>query len=194
LTRCLNDNDIPLDVRVAGALILLFGLLSSRVLHLIENETLGSGYTLLVRAHYFYPGPGELSHPEQGAQVVDVSGHPSVEEVCLAADYSAIMFDYAVLDRPIVVYAPDWAAYRRTRGTYFDILAEPPGLVATSQDQLADLFAMGGFHSPEVTGARTRFRDRFCPHDDGHAAERVVRHVFLGQPLPPSRPQADQEG
>jgi hypothetical protein len=31
-------------------------------------------------------------------------------------------------------------------------------------------------------------------NDDGHAAERVVRHVFPGQHLPPSRPQADQEG
>jgi CDP-glycerol glycerophosphotransferase len=26
---------------------------------------------------------------------------------------------------------------------------------------------------------RTAFRDRFCPWDDGHAAERVVRGVFL---------------
>ena len=43
--------------------------------------------------------------------------HPSVEELCLAADvlvtdYSSIMFDYAVLDRPIVIHAPDWEVYR----------------------------------------------------------------------------------
>ncbi|MCW2884242.1 MAG: CDP-glycerol glycerophosphotransferase [Streptosporangiaceae bacterium] len=159
-------------------------------------ETLGPDYTLLVRAHYFYPDPGELPHPEQGAQVVDVSGHPSVEEVCLAADvlvtdYSAIMFDYAALDRPIVVYAPDWAAYRRTRGTYFDVLAEPPGAVATSQEQLADVFATGGFRSTEATRARTSFRTRFCPNDDGHAAERVVGHILrpsFPAPLPPAPP------
>ena len=59
-------------------------------------------------------------------------GHPSVEELCLAADvlltdYSSIMFDYAVLDRPIVIHAPDWDEYRARRGTYFDLLAEPPG-------------------------------------------------------------------
>ncbi|MCW2919107.1 MAG: hypothetical protein JWN52_7175, partial [Actinomycetia bacterium] len=159
-------------------------------------ETLGPDYTLLIRAHYFYPDPGELPHPEQGARVVDVSGHPSVEEVCLAADvlvtdYSAVMFDYAALNRPIVVYAPDWAAYRRTRGAYFDVLAEPPGAVATSQEQLAKVFATGGFRSPEATRARASFRTRFCPHDDGHAAERVVRHILrpsspaLRPPPPP---------
>ena len=31
------------------------------------------------------------------------------------------MFDYAVLDRPIVIHAPDWEAYRALRGTYFDL-------------------------------------------------------------------------
>ena len=65
--------------------------------------------------------------------VRDVAAHPSVEELCLAADvlvtdYSSIMFDYAVLDRPIVIHAPDWEAYRRSRGAYFDLMAEPPGV------------------------------------------------------------------
>lgn len=149
-------------------------------------EMLGPDYTLLVRAHYFYPGPAGLPQPEHGAQVVDVSDHPSVEELCLAADvlvtdYSAIMFDYAILDRPIVVYAPDWATYRRTRGVYFDVLAEPPGAVATSPEQLDGLFRTGAFHSPAATEARSRFRSLFCPYDHGDAAERLVRHVLLGQ-------------
>ena len=31
----------------------------------------------------------------------------------LVTDYSSIMFDYAVLDRPIVLHIPDWEEYRR---------------------------------------------------------------------------------
>ena len=65
-------------------------------------------------------------------RIRDVASHPSIEELCLAADvlvtdYSSIMFDYAVLDRPIVIHAPDWEVYRAMRGTYFDLMAEPPG-------------------------------------------------------------------
>ena len=30
--------------------------------------------------------------------------------------------------------------------------------------------------------ARQAFRERFCRWDDGHAAERLVRRVFLGEP------------
>jgi CDP-glycerol glycerophosphotransferase len=88
---------------------------------------LGEDFVVMARMHYFYAGQ-ETRH---GGRVLDVAEHPSVEELCLAADvlvtdYSSIMFDYAVLDRPIVIHAPDWEEYRRLRGTYFDLLAEPP--------------------------------------------------------------------
>ena len=65
----------------------------------------------------------------------------------LITDYSSVMFDYAVLDRPIVIYAPDWDAYRRTRGVTFDLLAEPPGVVATTQADLVDAFITGEVYS-----------------------------------------------
>lgn len=100
----------------------------------------------------------------------------------LVTDYSSAMFDYAVLDRPIVVYAPDWTAYRLARGVYLDLLAEPPGAVTSSFPGLLDLFRSGAVDAPAATAARERFRARFCALDDGHAAERVVRRVFLGEP------------
>jgi CDP-glycerol glycerophosphotransferase len=88
------------------------------------------------------------------------------------------MFDYAVLDRPIIIYAPDWDAYRRTRGVTFDLLAEPPGVVAASPADLVDAFITGEVHSEAATKARAQFRERFCYLDDGRAADRVVRRVF----------------
>jgi CRISPR system Cascade subunit CasB len=40
---------------------------------------------------------------------------------------------------------------------------------------------------------RSAFRERFCPYDDGRAAERVVRHVVLGETgLPPVIPPAER--
>jgi len=142
---------------------------------------LGPDVTLLVRAHYFYDDP-DLGAAGPGT-VLDVSGHPSVEDLYLAADilvtdYSSTMFDYAVLDRPIVVFAPDWEDYQRIRGVYFDLRAEPPGLFTTTQDELIRALRDGSATGPEADKARAAFRARFCPWDDGGAAERVVREVF----------------
>jgi CDP-glycerol glycerophosphotransferase len=89
------------------------------------------------------------------------------------------MFDYAVLDRPVVIFAPDWAAYRELRGVYFDLMEMPPGAVATTFTGLVDIFASGAFADDVAAARRARFRERFCPLDDGGAAERVVRRVLL---------------
>ncbi|GAA2636257.1 bifunctional glycosyltransferase/CDP-glycerol:glycerophosphate glycerophosphotransferase [Streptomyces axinellae] len=188
--------------------------------------TLGPGFTLLVRPHYFYDAPcfhdppyssaryscdARFFHgaqpqtpppaPPQPGNLLDVSAHPSVEELCLASDvlvtdYSSLMFDYANLDRPLVLHIPDWEAYRAARGTYFDVTAEPPGLVAYGQDELTDILATGAHDTPHARELRAAFRTRFCPYDDGRAAERVVRHLFLGEPLtalPPVLPPAERQ-
>ncbi|MEV7691412.1 bifunctional glycosyltransferase/CDP-glycerol:glycerophosphate glycerophosphotransferase [Streptomyces bungoensis] len=144
-------------------------------------DQLGDDHVLLVRSHYF-----DAPRISTSRGIVDVSSHPSVEDLCLAADilitdYSSVMFDYAVLDRPIVIYAPDWETYRRSRGVYFDLLTEGPGVVATTQDGLAEVFTSGEHTGPAAAERLARFQDRFCPHDDGRAAERVVRSVFLGE-------------
>jgi CDP-glycerol glycerophosphotransferase (TagB/SpsB family) len=105
------------------------------------------------------------------------------------------MFDYANLDRPIVVYADDWEVYRETRGVYFDVLEEPPGRVARTPGELAALFADGSYADPAAAALRARFRERFCQFDDGRAAERVVRRVLLGEPpeaIPPVLPLAER--
>ncbi|QMU73572.1 bifunctional glycosyltransferase family 2 protein/CDP-glycerol:glycerophosphate glycerophosphotransferase [Streptacidiphilus sp. P02-A3a] len=141
---------------------------------------LGPDFTLLVRTHYFY---ADAERDLGAGTVLDVSGHPSVEDLYLAADilvtdYSSVMFDYAVLDRPIVVFAPDWAEYQRIRGVYFDLRAEPPGLFTTTQAELEQALTDGSAAGPEAAKARAAFRARFCPWDDGGAAERVVREVF----------------
>ena len=98
----------------------------------------------------------------------------------LVTDYSSVMFDYAVLDRPIVIYAPDWEAYRMIRGVYFDLVAEPPGAVALTLDDLLDTFRTGAFENDAATKARAEFRRRFSSLEDGHAAQRVVETVFRG--------------
>ncbi|MCW2989967.1 MAG: CDP-glycerol:glycerophosphate glycerophosphotransferase [Solirubrobacterales bacterium] len=135
---------------------------------------LGDEHVVLARQHYLEDGGLEAT-----GRVRDVSAHPSVEELCLAADvlvtdYSSIMFDYAVLDRPIVIFAPDWDTYRRKRGTYFDLMEQRPGPVACAPRQVADAIVAG---DPDPA-ARAAFRAEFCALEDGGASERVVREVF----------------
>ncbi|MFJ9895327.1 CDP-glycerol glycerophosphotransferase family protein [Streptomyces sp. NPDC091280] len=156
----------------------------------------GEDVVVLLRAHYFY----DQGRAGSSGRIIDVTGHRSSEDVCLAADalvtdYSSIMFDYANLDRPIVVYADDWDVYRETRGVYFDLMATPPGPVTRTPEELAQVFRDGSYAGARSRALRAEFRSRFCEFDDGLAAERVVRRVFLGEPpeaLPPVVPLTER--
>lgn len=153
---------------------------------------LGEGHTLVVRLHPSLAtgharGMG-LSDLHRRGIVVDASDIPDVEDVMLASDvlvtdYSALMFDYVLLDRPVVVHADDWAAYTASRGTYFDITAEPPGHVSRDYRELAALMTSGSWRDEESARLRAGFRERFGVFDDGRAAERVVRTLLLGEEM-----------
>ncbi|GGT18958.1 CDP-glycerol glycerophosphotransferase family protein [Streptomyces griseoviridis] len=164
-------------------------------------DQLGEETVLLVRAHYFYDtGLSPLTGLRRTGRVIDVSAYDPVEDLCLAADalvtdYSSIMFDYANLDRPLVIHADDWEVYRETRGVYFDLMADAPGPVARTQAELTEILTTDAWRDDRAAKARAAFRRRFCEYDDGRAAERVVRRVFLGQDepsLPPVLPLEDR--
>lgn len=144
---------------------------------------LGDDTVLLLRMHVLVRGrmrvPEHLRH-----RVLDVSGYPEIQELYLASDvlvtdYSSVFFDFAALRRPIVFYAYDLESYRDDlRGFYLDYATDLPGPVVTTQDDLVrslnDLAAV----DREFSGRYEAFLARFAPHDDGHAAARVVDAVF----------------
>lgn len=154
-------------------------------------EGVGPDVTLLIRGHYFYRSSDRVSEMIDEGRIIDVSDDVEVEPLYLAADvlicdYSSAMFDFANLGRPIVIYGYDWEEYRARRGTYFDIMAEPPGPAVRTLHELIEVFTSKAYDSIEARQRLERFQAVFCEFDDGRAAERVIKKLFLGEdPEPP---------
>jgi CDP-glycerol glycerophosphotransferase len=146
----------------------------------------GDRILLLVRAHYL----NSVQVPRESAGAVrDVSTYPDVTELMLVADglltdYSSVMFDYALLDRPLLFFAPDAESYGRERGTYFDLAQRAPGPFTTDQDSLfaaVEEFASARDAAADAYAeARKRFAHDFGEYDTGTAAEQVVARFFSG--------------
>ncbi|GHE71758.1 hypothetical protein GCM10014715_27370 [Streptomyces spiralis] len=141
----------------------------------------GDDCTLLVRAHYL----NRLTLPPSVAgSVIDVSAEPDITPLMLLADalitdYSSVMFDYALLQRPIVFYVHDWEEYAQdTRGTYFDLLSEAPGPVPRTAEELfdvlGDLGTVGAVHEARLK----EFVDKYGEYDRGDAAAQIVDRFF----------------
>jgi CDP-glycerol glycerophosphotransferase len=147
---------------------------------------LGASHALLLRLHYTLTGRlAAVAH----ASVADVSRHSDIGELYLAADvlvtdYSSAMFDFAVTGKPIVFLAADLDRYRDSlRGFYFDLFADAPAPVTVTTDEL--IRALGDLEAGAAAHAEryARFRETFCPFDDGGATERLVDRLFEGGEL-----------
>ena len=63
--------------------------------------------------------------------MVDVSDHPDIADLYLAADvlvtdYSSAVYDFAVTGRPIVLYAPDLEHYRGMPPGFWEVYRGDP--------------------------------------------------------------------
>ncbi|WP_338697120.1 CDP-glycerol glycerophosphotransferase family protein [Streptomyces sp. Q6] len=143
-------------------------------------ERFGDTHVLLVRAHYMEAATLPVT---PAGTVVDVSAHHDVSELLtladvLITDYSSIMFDYALLDRPIVHFAPDLDTYTAERGSYFDLRARAAGPVVDTQDELHRALVRLKETDADWQEARRAFAAEFGAYDDGGAARAVVDALF----------------
>jgi len=59
----------------------------------------------------------------------------------LVTDYSSVASDYLLLNRPIVLFAPDIDKYRGGRGFLFDPIEMQPGVLTRSKTELYALLS-----------------------------------------------------
>lgn len=120
---------------------------------------------------------------EPSPSVVDVSAVPDMASLLqvadvLVTDYSSSMFDFALTDRPIVLFQPDQDEYLATRGLIYDIREFAPGPIATTEAELRSLLGSVSSWATEFAPARAAYRDRFGTYESGVAAAAVVDTVL----------------
>lgn len=78
-------------------------------------------YVVLYRGHYLT----KLEDDIEG-EIVDVTNYDNLNELMLISDvlisdYSSLIFDYSVLEKPIYLYVHDYTKYSKSRGMYVNI-------------------------------------------------------------------------
>ncbi|GAA1852786.1 bifunctional glycosyltransferase/CDP-glycerol:glycerophosphate glycerophosphotransferase [Actinomadura bangladeshensis] len=148
------------------------------------RDALGDDHVLLLRTHHLVTDRPRPATAGADGFVMDVSRYPDIADLYMAADvlvtdYSSAMFDYAVLGRPIVIYAYDMERYRdHVRGLYIDLEAEAPGPVVTTSADVAKAVKAAPDSEQHYADVYDRFFVKYCPHDDGQAAARAVDRIF----------------
>ena len=150
------------------------------------KEALGDDVILLIKHHpmvkdYHIP---KIPEDLEGSFAVDVTRTLSIEDLMITADvcitdYSSLIFEYSLLDKPLVFYAYDLEKYFDWRGFYYDFDELTPGPVCRTMEELAQavqasLTSGEGYDSEKMRA----FRRKFMSSCDGHATKRIEEWVF----------------
>lgn len=143
------------------------------------KESLGEAYCLLIKHHPVVKARPKI--PEAAAGFAyDVSDLCTIEDlICVSdlciSDYSSLVFEYSLMQRPMIFFAYDLEEYGDWRGFYYDYHELTPGPVVKTTEEMIDLVRQGeeGFDMEKVR----QFREKFMKACDGHATERILETV-----------------
>jgi len=104
------------------------------------QEELHDEYIILLRTHVY---TNKLIGIKFNDFVLDFSDYPNINHLLvvsdiLISDYSAIIFDYSILERPIICFGYDYDEYAKKRGFYIDLEKELPSGVLRSQKEVVE--------------------------------------------------------
>ncbi len=94
----------------------------------------------------------------------------------LITDYSSVFFEYLLLNRPIIFYAPDYEQYSTNRGFYLNY-EELPGVVLTMETPLLQ-HVDNVFKEDVYIDARKTYINMYMAGCDGLATKRIVDYIL----------------
>lgn len=143
-------------------------------------ESLGDEYVLLFKHH-----PVVKKRPVIDKQysdfAIDVTDTLSIEDllcvsdICIS-DYSSLVFEYSLFERPLIFFAYDLDEYFDWRGFYYDYFELAPGLIAKTNFEMIDYIK--NIDERFDKQAIKDFRNKFMSSCDGNATQRILEYSF----------------
>lgn len=145
-------------------------------------ESLGAEYIILIKHHPLVKRLPEIPLEYRDSFVYDVSHTMEIEDLICASDicisdYSSLIFEYSLFEKPIILFAYDLDVYFDWRGFYYDYFEMAPGPVLISTEEIIDYIThIDTEFDREKMHA---FREKFMRSCDGHSTDRILDEVGL---------------
>ena len=91
----------------------------------------------------------------------------------LICDYSAVIFDFSILGKPMVFFAPDLEEYKRERGMYEEYEEIMPGPICRTEDEVIESIKNNKFNLSDIN----EFKNKYFDYQDGMSTERVSNFI-----------------
>lgn len=140
--------------------------------------SLKDDYVVLIKNHPFVKEAFDIPDAAKD-YCMEIRGEMTVEELLFAADicitdYSSVVFEYSLFDKPIIFYAYDIDSYDMERGFYYKYEDFVPGPVVRDMSGLISAID----NIEEFDHERLRvFKEQFMGGCDGHVTQRLLEMI-----------------
>lgn len=145
-------------------------------------EACGEDSVVLFRQHHFISDPAPIP-AEFRDRLIDVASCPDTNDLMLISavlitDYSSVIYEYSLLERPMIFFAYDVDTYSATRGFHRDYREAAPGSIATTFEHLLSLL-----REPSLSVEKSKeFVKENFDYVDTNNSDRVIDWLILSTP------------
>lgn len=139
-------------------------------------QELGDDYVLILKHHPYVKNPPLIDEAYSDfaadlSKICDIEDLLCVADICIS-DYSSLVFEYSLFERPLIFFAYDIDSYNDWRGFYYDYDELTPGPVFTTDDEIIEYIKNidERFNKQKIID----FRDKFMSSCDGNSTKRII--------------------
>jgi CDP-glycerol glycerophosphotransferase len=141
------------------------------------QKELEDDYVLLLRTHAY---TNRIMGVEFNNFVRNFTDYPEINDLLITADilisdYSATIFDYSILEKPIICFGYDYEQYSNDRGFYIDLVKELPSGVIKTQEEVVRKIKTMDYHKECQKTAQ--FKEKYL-EVGGNATEMCLRELL----------------
>lgn len=143
-------------------------------------KNISDEYVIALKLHPSVELSNIIIDDDNSKKVVNISSYSDANDILtvtdlLISDYSSIVFDYSLLNRPMIFFAYDLEEYRSDRDFYYDYEEFVPGPIAKTNDEIISLINDWKFDLQKVED----FSNKFFVSRDGKNTERFIKEILL---------------
>ncbi|HBZ6635476.1 CDP-glycerol--glycerophosphate glycerophosphotransferase [Clostridium botulinum] len=141
-------------------------------------NNLSSEYVIVTKMHPFIKNGIEVP-VELCDRIVDLS-YEDIDDLMISSDllitdYSSIIFEYAIMKKPMIFFAYDLPLYDNSlRGFYYNYTEFVPGPIAVNTEEIVEIIKYNKCDLNRIS----EFKKKFNGYDDGEATKRIVKNIL----------------
>lgn len=142
------------------------------------RRELGPDTVLLLRMHPFVLNP-PIVPDAYSDQIINMTDYPDINDLMqiadiLITDYSSVIFEFALLQKPMIFLVNDLQSYKAERDFYFPYESFVPGPIVSTFEDVIAWIKRGQFDTQKIE----TFANQFFTYQDGEATKRIVDHLL----------------